>query len=574
MKLNYKQKIFLCFGIIFLFFSVGIAIFEQHRIKQYRTEALIEKLDAYANVVKYWTHGTGYGIRDTEENNFVRVTIIDKKGFVLYDNTIEDVATLENHSKRPEIEFANKNKTGYNIRTSTSNGQKYIYYAKSYNDKYIRTALPYNIETEQFLRADNGFLYFIIALFLFTLFFINYIAGMFGKSIKQLRDFTVAAETQQTTSLLHSQLFTLNFPKDELGEVGKRIVNIYQTLEENEKKIAQEHEKLLQHIHSTEEGVCFFSSERKVEFYNGLFIQYLNILVDSTTIEPSVIFSANFFETANIYLNENKNEKYFETTINKQGRYFSIHINLFDDKSFEIIIRDYTRQERTRLLKQEMTANIAHELRTPVTSVRGYIETILSQSLDAEKEHYFISKAYKQILNLSELISDISLITKIENAPEMFRMEKINIVSVIERVFEDFASVFEKNDILTEINIPQNTIICGNENLIYSIFRNLTENVINYAGKAVKISINLYNTDDTFYYFSFLDNGVGIKDEHHLNRIFERFYRINEGRTRDMGGSGLGLSIVKNAVTFHKGSISVKNRINGGLEFLFNLPID
>jgi len=120
-------------------------------------------------------------------------------------------------------------------------------------------------------------------------------------------------------------------------------------------------------------------------------------------------------------------------------------------------------------------------------------------------------------------------------------------------------------------NIPDDLTVNGNQNLLYAVFRNLTDNVIRYAGENIKIRISMYNEDKDFYYFSFYDTGCGIANENHLNRLFERFYRINEGRTRDSGGSGLGLSIVKNAVAFHKGSITVKNRKEGGLEFLFTV---
>ncbi|MCC6448200.1 MAG: two-component sensor histidine kinase, partial [Chitinophagaceae bacterium] len=119
--------------------------------------------------------------------------------------------------------------------------------------------------------------------------------------------------------------------------------------------------------------------------------------------------------------------------------------------------------------------------------------------------------------------------------------------------------------------LSDNLSLTGNANLLYSLFKNLTDNAIRYAGENIKINISLYNEDANFYYFSFYDTGIGIKEESHLNRIFERFYRINEGRTRDTGGSGLGLSIVKNAVFFHKGKITAKNRKEGGLEFLFTL---
>ena len=121
--------------------------------------------------------------------------------------------------------------------------------------------------------------------------------------------------------------------------------------------------------------------------------------------------------------------------------------------------------------------------------------------------------------------------------------------------------------------IPENLKIRGNANLLYSIFRNIADNAINYAGTAIQIRISMYHQDKDFYYFSFYDTGKGIQDENHLNRLFERFYRISEGRTRETGGTGLGLSIVKNAILFHKGKIIAKNRKEGGLEFLFQLHI-
>lgn len=118
--------------------------------------------------------------------------------------------------------------------------------------------------------------------------------------------------------------------------------------------------------------------------------------------------------------------------------------------------------------------------------------------------------------------------------------------------------------------IKKELIINGSYSLLYSIFRNLIDNSISYAGQNTDIYIDNYTEDENYYYFSYYDTGTGV-DEKHLNRLFERFYRVSEGRTRDTGGSGLGLSIVKNAILFHKGDIQVKNHTGGGLEFLFTL---
>lgn len=158
-----------------------------------------------------------------------------------------------------------------------------------------------------------------------------------------------------------------------------------------------------------------------------------------------------------------------------------------------------------------------------------------------------------------------------EEAPDKFALAKINIGELLRKIKEDVGIQLNTKHIEMEWQLPGDLEFTGNENLLYSLFKNLVENSIRYAGENIAIHIDVYNEDADFYYFSFYDTGIGISDESHLNRIFERFFRINEGRSRDTGGTGLGLSIVKNAVLFHKGKITAKNRKEGGLEFLFSL---
>jgi two-component system OmpR family sensor kinase/two-component system phosphate regulon sensor histidine kinase PhoR len=193
-----------------------------------------------------------------------------------------------------------------------------------------------------------------------------------------------------------------------------------------------------------------------------------------------------------------------------------------------------------------------------------------TQNLPADKQSQFIQRAYQQTIRLSSLIEDISLISKIEEAPSQFEKEKIDIRQLLDEVRIDLTDKLIEADIKLNINVKENQMVTGNYTLLYSIFRNLIDNSISYAGQHTEIYVNNYMEDDDYVYMSYYDTGKGV-DEKYLSRLFERFYRVSEGRTRDSGGTGLGLSIVKNAVLFHKGEIQVKNRLNGGLEFLFTL---
>lgn len=239
-----------------------------------------------------------------------------------------------------------------------------------------------------------------------------------------------------------------------------------------------------------------------------------------------------------------------------------------EEKQRQIMIE----QERNRQLKQEMTSNIAHELKTPVASIRGYLEILLGDKpLDEEKRRYFLDRCYSQTLRLSDLIHDVSLINKLEEATDYYPKVAIDVRSISEEAVSEMNDRALAQNISITNSIPSVTIQ-GDHSLVYAIFRNLLDNSISYAGQGVKICMECYRPDPEVLYLHFFDTGCGVGNEY-LGKIFDRFQRVDGGRSRKNGGTGLGLSIVKHAVQFHGGTIYAKNRDEGGLEFFFSLRI-
>lgn len=249
-----------------------------------------------------------------------------------------------------------------------------------------------------------------------------------------------------------------------------------------------------------------------------------------------------------------------------------------DDELGEIaerIIKMYKRIQTTRreqdILKRQLTQNIAHELKTPVASIQGYLETILDNPhISEEMKEQFLQRCYAQSERLTSLLRDISTLNRLDDGSDMIDFEAVDITKMVGEIARETALERESHQMTFENLLPdQHIIVKGNRSLLYSVFRNLTDNAIAYAGEGRKITLSAKEQGNKWH-FIFCDNGQGVPAEH-LSRLFERFYRVDKGRSRKMGGTGLGLAIVKNAVLLHGGTIRVSNQLEGGLKFEFTL---
>ena len=226
-------------------------------------------------------------------------------------------------------------------------------------------------------------------------------------------------------------------------------------------------------------------------------------------------------------------------------------------------------QEKNKL-KRQLTNNINHELKTPVASIQICLETLLSGvELSDEKRVELIERCYVNNARLRNLLNDVSLITRMEDGSLLISKEPVVLNDIIGEIHKELDVVSEGEKMTLHTDFKDIVTVCGNLSLIGSIFRNLTENAIAYSG-GKNIYITLLANDADSCTISFEDDGRGV-DPQKLHRLFERFYRIDKGRSRQIGGTGLGLSIVKHAVQFHGGNITVSNRPGGGLKFVFTL---
>ena len=576
--ISFSWKLFLLVISLFIVFALCFIAYQYQREKEYKVELLDMQLQDYNERLYMelrnqnkttWKQALDKYIA-RYVNKDLRITIIDLQGKVLYDN-FGDSLHMENHIGRPEIQKTLKDGKGYDVRRlSQTMGVPYFYSATLYDKFIIRSALPYNLNLLNHLSADPHYIWFTVTITLLLAFFFYRFTARLGKAINQLREFAKRADKNEPIDM------DSEFPHNELGEISEHIVKIYKRLRETKEALYIEREKLITHLQTSREGLGVFTKDKKEILVNNLFTQYSNLISDSNLEETEDIFTINEFKSITDFIDKmpkrpSNEEKRMSININKNGRVFIVECIIFQDLCFEISINDVSQEEEQIRLKRQLTQNIAHELKTPVSSIQGYLETIVSnENLPHEKMMLFLERCYAQSNRLTRLLRDISVLTRMDEAANMIDMEKVDISVLVANIVNEVSLELEEKHITVVNSLRPRIQLRGNYSLLYSIFRNLMDNAIAYAGTYIRINISCFREDENYYYFSFADTGVGVAPEH-LNRLFERFYRIDKGRSRKLGGTGLGLAIVKNAVLIHGGTISAKNNQGGGLEFVFTL---
>lgn len=229
-------------------------------------------------------------------------------------------------------------------------------------------------------------------------------------------------------------------------------------------------------------------------------------------------------------------------------------------------------EEKSRL-KNQLTNNINHELKTPIGIIKGYIDTILSDrdSMPEETKYKFLERTRANVDRLCGLLNDVSTMTRLEEGGEKISVNEVDFHDLVYQLDNDFKAAYSSTtDMTFSYDIPLGCKVKGNTGVLTSLITNLMRNAMMHS-HGTHMELKLISKNKDFYTFSFADNGIGVPQES-LPRLFENFYRVDTGRSRKAGGSGLGLPIVRNVIVVLGGAISVRNRSTGGLEFIFTLP--
>lgn len=230
-------------------------------------------------------------------------------------------------------------------------------------------------------------------------------------------------------------------------------------------------------------------------------------------------------------------------------------------------------QHEKQLIKRELTNNINHELKTPVASIRICLETILHHpELDHKSRNKFLERSMANCLRLQRLLSDVASLTRLEDGSANIHFERVDLSEIIYEVVDELSPRAGSIGMRIDVKIPPHLYLEANRNLMESVFHNLIDNAMNYSGGS-KITIRSHSESSRRITLTLADDGCGVAEEH-LPRLFERFYRVDKGRSRSLGGTGLGLAIVRNALALHGGSITVGNLRHGGLIFRISIPTE
>ena len=490
------------------------------------------------------------------KDNLVRFTVINKDGEVIFDN---EIAKLDNHNNRQEIIDAFKNGSGSSVRYSASLSTSMVYVATKIDDNtVIRSSVPVNNIRVFTSGTLKYYIAIILLVFVLSLFLAVKLVKIIVYPINELKKVTYKIENGD----LNKRAIIYNY--DEIGFLAQTFNNIADQLEIRIIDSLDKKNKLEAILESMESGVIAIDNNENIILINSYSQKLFDLKEDNIckTISDCIIDYDLINFIREIPEIGTKEVKLFHP-IERELRVKKSPIINYLNNSIGIVItvQDITDIKRLENMRSEFVANVSHELKTPLTSIKGFSETLRYVD-DSETKNKFLDIIDKESERLTNLINDILILSNIENIHKM-ESEYFNPGDVIENVLDMVKSQAYKKSIIIKYNDCFNSEILGSKDKFHQLAVNLIENAIKYSNEngIVKIDLTL---EEQYFVFKVKDNGIGIP-KNDIPRIFERFYRVD--KSRSTRGTGLGLAIVKHIVKLFNGEISVKSKVGIGSTF-------
>lgn len=521
---------------------------------QFESDKLLEFTKHYSNLMGF------------------RITLINLDGSIIADS---DIDNLENHSKRTEFQQALQNNLGFSIRYSETLGTNYLYYAKKINynstNLVLRISSPLldlrNLKTDILNLSMGGIILgLIVSIVVATLF-----SNIFSTAIKQL---TLAVEDVSKGN--YDKKIDIN-SNDEIGKLADAFNLMARELKYTVLQLKDRNIKLESILNSINSGLIAIDADYNIMLLNHLSYKFLGI-------NDGNLINRNFYEVVqnksvlNLLNKSTVNNEYAVEEINHNNlKILRISANPIintDSKGIGtvLLIEDITQIKKLEQIRSEFVSNVTHELKTPLTSIKGFVDTLKNGAI----EDFDIAKHFLDIIDIEaerlyKLIQEILTLSEIETRDKDINMAEIQIDILINSVKKILQPLADKKGIKLEFVVESGMInLFCNKDRIIQLLINLIENSIKYTEQGcVKAE---FKNNSNILVITIEDTGIGIPEQS-IPRIFERFYRVDKGRSRKAGGTGLGLSIVKHIVILYNGKIEVQSKLGEGSIFKVNLPI-
>ncbi|MFR9241037.1 MAG: ATP-binding protein [Clostridium baratii] len=516
-------------------------------------------LKHYNEIIAKLISNNDYDFKDFKINNTeVRVTIINKDNKVIYDTADEKGM---DYSNKDEIKLARENEIGYINRKSNALKSDMIYCATKLKDgTIIRTGVP---EPSIKIFYGNNVKFYAGAMLIVLVLSIALalkLVRIIVDPVKHLQYVTskIANGNLQTRVNMNSN--------DELGQLGKTFNNMADQLQSKINEVVDKQNRLESILKSMQSGVIAVDNNEAIITINPYAKRIFGITRDVTGEKLK-----NCIEDKNVYdIFENDDEDEVEVKIKKPMRRFlkikkATAINGYKQIGKVIAIQDITEMKRLENIRSQFVANVSHELKTPLTSIKGFAETL--RYVDDEKtKNNFLDIIDKESERLTRLINDILVLSNLESN-NVEKLEEFMPDDIVREVINILQNQAIKKSINLTFKSNSKSYILGQRDKFFQVALNIIENGIKYSNEGDSVTVTSYNEDEN-YILKVKDTGIGIPEED-LPRIFERFYRVD--KARKSGGTGLGLAIVKHIVKSFGGDIEVKSELNKGSEFVFRI---